>query len=254
MMQGGYTAALGIRSQQTRLDTIANNLANINTNGFKASRVDFKDALYETMQRVVQPQDTLNMQRGHGVLVSGINRVFTQGQIYETGVETDLYIQGDGFFAVQSHDGQTYYTRDGNFQKSLEGANTYLVTSQGYYVLDTNGQRVTVDNEAGFNVSSNGQIARDDGTVYGTLRIVQFPNERGLEAHSENLFRVTENSGEPTQIGEETKIIQGAYEGSNVELAQEMARMVRASRAYQLSARALSVADSMDDTAIRSRR
>lgn len=254
MMQGGYTAALGIASQQRRIDTIASNLANVNTNGFKASRVDFKDALYENLNRAGGADDTLNLRRGHGTLVSGIQRIFTQGQYNETGVETDVYLSGSGFFTVQAHDGEIYYTRDGHFKRSVEAGGTFLVTSDGNYVLGTNGQRLQVGDK--IVIDSAGNMSGGEGqAVYAQLRIVDFPNETGLEAVGSNLFTETEGSGaaRPVVAGE-TIVIQGSVEGSNVELAQEFSRLVRASRAFQFSSRALSVADEMDQTAIQSRR
>ena len=249
MMQGTYTAALGIASQQQRLDTIANNLANVNTNGFKASRMDFKDALYQNMQRVEQPQDALNMRKGHGTLVSGSTRLFTQGQYLETGIDTNCYIEGEGFFMVQSPDGRTYYTRDGSFHRSSEQGGEYLVTAQGYYVLDQNGQRIRLEGTE-LTISPEGNLS--DGTnrpAYARLGIFTFPNQEGLTAVSNNLYAVSESSGAARPAGEETTVIQNVVEGSNVNLADEFSKLIRASRAMQLSSRALSTADEMDGTA-----
>ncbi len=247
MMQGTYTAALGIASQQKRLDTIANNLANINTNGFKSSRTDFKDALYQTMQRVEQPQDQLSMQKGHGTLVSSIRRAFTPGQYLETGRETDCYLDGEGFFAVQSPAGETFYTRDGSFAKSTQADGEYLVTAQGYYVLDRNGQRIRLQGTS-LNISTEGGIsAGGDAVPYAQLAVVRFPNQEGLLSVSDNLYAVSDTSGQPA--GADTQVIQKAVEGSNVNMAAEFSNLIRASRSMQLSSRALSMADQMDGTA-----
>lgn len=252
MMQGTYTAAMGIAAQQQRIDTIANNVANVNTNGFKASRTDFKDALYEVMQRPVQPQDNLNLQKGHGTLVTGFVRSFAPGLFTETGTETDCYIQGDGFFAVQMPNGETMYTRDGHFEKSIEADGTYLRTSNGYYMLGTNGQRIRLQ-EGEIAIGTDGSISNGVDAPYAQLMVVDFPNRQGLDSVSNNLYRVSDTSGEPRAAQGHT-IIAGALEGSNVNLADEFSRLIRGQRALQLSSRALSTADGMDEAAINVRR
>ena len=249
MMQGTYTAALGIASQQKRLDTIANNIANIDTNGYKTSRTDFKDAIYYNMSRVEQPQDTNNMRKGVGTLVSGISRIYTPGAYKETGMETDCYINGEGFFMVQSQDGQVYYTRDGNFAKSSQADGEYLVNGNGYYVLGRDGQRIRLEGTK-LEISPEGNISAGNGAEpYAALGLVTFPNQKGLTAASGNLFTASAASGQPQAAGEETTVIQKALEGSNVNLAEEFSNMIRATRALQLSSRALSMADQMDGTA-----
>ncbi|MDL2237824.1 flagellar hook-basal body protein [Christensenellaceae bacterium OttesenSCG-928-K19] len=249
MMQGTYTAALGIYSQQQRLDTIANNISNVNTLGFKNSRADFKDALYRQMQRPEDPQ-TLNLLKGHGTVVSGFVQSFSQGQMMD-GTETNFYIEGQGFFAVQNAAGETLYTRDGSFVRDNDG---YLVTSgTGYYVLDTNGQRIAFP--ADVQCSTNGSLfIGESETPYTQLQVVDFPNRQGLEAVSNNMYMVSDASGAPRAAATDIKIHQNTLEGSNVELADEFSRMIRASRIFQLCSRALSTADSMDQTAINSRR
>jgi len=252
MMQSGYTAALGIASQQRRMDVIANNLANVNTIGYKADRVDFKDALYQTMRRVIQPQEDINMRRGCGTLVSGVMVDFEQGGIQTTNVDTNLYIKGDAFFKVLTPQGQVLYTRDGTFSKDAQG---YLVTGAGNYVLDQNNQRIQVQGNK-FIISPEGQISMEDGPVYAQLGLVVFPNKEGLLNVAGNTFNVSEASGQPRQINanDGVSVISGAVESSNVQLANEFSRLVRAQRVFQFSSRALSVADSMDEKAINARR
>lgn len=255
MMQGTYTAALGMMTQQKRLDTVANNIANVSTTGFKSSQMDFKDALYQTMQRVVQPQNNLNMQKGHGTLVSGITVSFKPGVFQETGISTNCFLDGEGFFAIETPRGEVRYTRDGSFTKSDEPTGTYLVSGQGNYVLDQNGRRIRIDGD-NFVVSENGELSAGNGSAaYAKLQIVNFPNVQGLVAASENCFIATEASGAAEQVADgSVRVMQNGVEGSNVDMAAEFSKMIRSSRVFQFSSRALSVADGMDEAAISVRR
>ncbi len=249
MIQSGYTAALGLKTQQARVDAIANNIANISTIGYKSTKVDFKDALYQAMLDPSDPESTQNLQRGCGVLLSGTSKVFTQGTPQQTGIETDLYIDGQGFFSVQAPDGNVYYTRDGNFSKSVEAGGTYLTTAKGYYVLDVNGNKIQLQGDS-MTVSGSGQISADaNSAAYATIGLVTFPNKQGLTAVSDNLFAESATSGEPVQAGNETHILQKTLEGSNVELGTELTRLMRAQRAFSLASRALTTADEMDSYA-----
>ncbi len=265
MMQGTYTAATGINAQQRRLDTIANNIANVQTTGFKASRAEFKDALYSVMQRPVQPQTDLNLEKGHGTIVSGYMQSFASGAATLTQDNFDLMIhdQGEdreGFFAVRTPAGEVLYTRDGQLSQSVEGDGSYLVNSNGYYILDTNGQRIRLQGST-LQVGPDGSLYNSDEEVdegvqqqpYARLQVVNFSSQEGLEAASGNLFRVTPNSGPARPVDFNTSgttIEQGMYEASNVDLADQFALMVRCTRALQMSSRALTTADQMDATAI----
>lgn len=258
MLQGTYTAALGIATHQQRLDTIANNLANVSTNGYKSMRVDFKDAVYKEMQRPHGNAANLNMDKGHGVLVDETKRSFTQGLYQDTDVDTNMLIEGEGFFLVETPGGQRYLTRDGSFGRSVEADGTYLITLSGSHVLDANGNRIRLE--------GTGLQVRADGTLwekgalqpYGRIGVFTVPNEEGLAAVSGNMFAVSASSGGLIPValgtGEESSVRQYAVEGSNVNLGDEFATMIRASRAMQLSSRALTTADEMDGTAIQSRR
>lgn len=249
MIQSGYTAAQGIKAQQQRIDAIAANVANISTTAYKSTKVDFKDALYVALQDPSEPESTDNLQRGSGVLISSISKVFTQGTYIETDKETDLYLNGEGFFAVQTPEGDTLYTRDGSFSKSIESDGTYLVNAKGYYVLDSNGQKIKLQGDS-MVVSSNGQISTGEGVAaYATLQIAVFPNQKGLTQVSDNTYAVSDASGKPTQTDGTTQVQQKALEGSNVDLATELTRLMRAQRAFSLASRALTTADEMDGTA-----
>lgn len=245
MIQSGYTAALGLKSEQARVDAIANNIANVDTVGYKSSTVDFKDALYVAMQDPADPASTQNLQRGSGVVISSTGRVFTQGIPQETDKETDLYIDGPGFFQVQGPGGNKFYTRDGSFQKSVEADGTYLTTAKGYYVLDTNGNKIKLQGDS-MVVSDSGQISADANSApYATVGIVTFPNQQGLNSVSDNMFAASDSSGTPVAAGN-AHILQNTLEGSNVDLGTELTRLMRAQRAFSLASRALTTADEMD--------
>ena len=255
MIQSTYSARSGLIAQQQRLDTIANNMANLSTTGYKSVRADFKDALYQTMARPVQPQDGLNLQKGSGVLLGATTRDFTQGTPQMTGGALDLMLSGDGFFCVQDIDGETVYTRDGTFVLSVEEGGTFLVTGDGRYVLDKNGQPINIKTAAtaDLSIQANGTIYNTaTGEELGQLGIVTFVNRQGLMARSGNRFEATESSGEP--IESTAMVRQGYVESSNVDLASEMVRMIRTQRAFSLTSRALTTADEMDSAANQIRR
>lgn len=248
MLQSIFTAGTGLSQQQKRIDTIADNLANINTTGFKQVRVEFKDAIYNRMQDASDAQSTENLQKGAGVLINKTGRNFDGGSFIETGATTDVAIQGHGFFVLQDEDGQTVYTRAGDFQLSEENGVLYLTSADGRYVLDTQGQRIMLQGSADeLSISGQGLITMGD-TEVTTLAIVDFPNRVGLESVGGTSFAVTENSGEPL-AAEGFEIVQGAYEGSNVQIADEMTLLIRTQRALQFASRALKTADEMDGLA-----
>ncbi len=244
MMQSLFSARMGLKAQQTRVDTIANNIANINTYGFKASDVRFKDALYRQMQRPVESEEDLNLKQGTGVLVSATARMFTEGTPVETGVPLDLRIEGDGFFTVQGPDGENYYTRNGAFAVSSESGQQFLVTSQGDYLLDTNGNRIEIPgNPQEISVNTEGAIYLD-GTYVTTLNIADFENKQGLSAIGKGYFAETDASGGAVAATDAT-VHQGSLESSNVDLSLEMTRLIRAQRTFSLVSSALTTSDDM---------
>jgi len=253
MLQANITARSGIIAQQERIDVIANNMANVNTYGYKSVRADFKDMLYQTMVRPEQPQDGLNLEKGHGTMLGATVRDFSQGAIQNTGNPLDMLIVGDAFFAVQDPDGNTLYTRDGKFALSEENGSNYLVTVDGMYVLDSSGNKInlqTGNSIKDVKVDTQGRITvvTETGDVsVGKFGLYTFKNRQGLEAASSNCFRETDNSGQATAWSEEeADIRQGMLESSNVDLAAEMTRLIRAQRAFSLATRALTTADEMD--------
>jgi flagellar basal-body rod protein FlgG len=258
MFQSLGNAAAALRHQQTRLDTVAHNISNINTVAFKSSRKDFQTALYAT-GHTPGPARTPdgNQQRGHGTVLAGITMDFRQGFIQVTGINLDFALQGEGFFSVGDLDGNVFYTRNGNFMISAEAGGNFLVNGEGLYVLDPNGMRIQVpDNTRSIDVGIDGAInfALTTGeNISSALGVFTFRNLKGLESAGGSLFVATEASGGRT-VPAGTIVRQGALEGSNVELAEEMTRMIRAQRAFQLASRALSTADEMEGIASQMRR
>lgn len=263
MNPGLKASASGMRAQQLRIDAIANNLANVNTTGFKRSRVSFQDLLYETLQgtRLVNYQNAESVgpvQIGRGVRLAAIERVHTQGSLEPTSRPTDIAVEGEGFFMVQMPSGDVAYTRSGNFTISDTGA---LVTHEGFAVLGVNEAPILVPtNEAGqIAIGPSGQVSlsvNSDSVVVGELALARFVNPSGLEALGGNLYGRTEASGEP-QIGLPLdtgygRVLQGMLETSNVEIVQEMVDMITAQRAYEVNSKAIQTAEEMIQNAINS--
>ena len=257
MNPGLRTSASGMVAQQLRVDTIANNLANVNTTAFKRSRVSFEDVLYQTLQgtRIVNYQGTETvaaMQVGRGVRPAAILRVDTQGASEPTGRPLDLAIEGEGYFQVLRPDGTNAYTRDGTLTMSDTGT---LVTSGGYQLQPG----FTVPPEAtAISVSQTGVVsAQLSGSTtpaeIGRIELARFVNPNGLLALGENLYAQTAASGEPMvgtpQDSGFGRVIQGALESSNVEIVQEMVDMISSQRAYEVNAKAIKAAEDMIDAA-----
>jgi len=253
-MNGGIrTSASGMKAQQLMVDTIANNLANVNTTGFKRSRVSFEDVLYNTIQGAQtvdaggERQTLAPLQIGQGVRLAAINRLHTQGAPEQTGRPLDLAVEGDGFFQVQRADGATAYTRDGSFTISDSGQ---LVTNGGYKVLP--GVTVPPDSQ-NLTISASGIVTVTDTNAQqveiGRLELARFVNPNGLASLGENLYQETAASGEamtgaPQEQGM-GRILQGMLESSNVEIVQEMTDMIAAQRAYEINAKAIQTGESM---------
>jgi flagellar basal-body rod protein FlgG len=246
------TSASGMQAQQRMIEVIANNLANVNTSGFKRSRVAFEDVLYETVQgaRVAGDQSQTEVgpvQIGKGVRVGAVIRLHGQGAPETTGRPLDIAVEGEGFFQVQRPDGTIGYTRDGSFTLSQDGE---LVTNAGYPLLPS----IVVPQEApGVTVSPNGTISTigTDGntTELGRIELARFLNPNGLLSVGENQYVETSASGEvmtgsPQEEGF-GRLLQGTLESSNVEIVQEMTDMIAAQRAYEINARAIRSAEDM---------
>jgi len=252
-------AASGLRNQQYRIDTIAHNMSNANTHGFKAGRLDFKDSLYTngiTPGPARNPQE--NQQKGHGLMVSAITRDFKPGILERTERNLDFAIEGEGFFAFQNPNGAVVYGRAGSFNLSVEADATYLVNGQGMYVLDENENRIQVPFGAtSITSAANGAIVFSDGNGNelgnATIGMFTFRNIKGLEAVGDSMFGETPASGE-RRPAENAALRQGVIEASNINMADEMTKIIRTQRAFQLASRALSTADEMEGIANNMRR
>jgi flagellar basal-body rod protein FlgG len=240
-------------AQQTRSEVIANNLANVNTTGFKRSRANFEDLLYQTVQgaTVVGAPDANSLpaiQVGRGTRLSAVQRVHQQGPIEMTERPLDLAIEGEGFFQVQMPNGQVGYTRDGSFGVSDTGT---LVTSEGYTLIP--GIKVPEDSTE-IAVSATGVVTarrgtESEATEIGRIELARFMNPSGLLAQGENIYLETPASGAavvgfPSEDGN-GHLMQGALEGSNVEIVQEMVDMITAMRAYEINSKAIKNAEEM---------
>ncbi|MEO7218661.1 MAG: flagellar basal-body rod protein FlgG [Gemmatimonadaceae bacterium] len=253
------TAATGMQAQQTRTDVIANNLANVNTTGFKRSRAHFEDLLYQTLQgpATLGSRDTEQLpaiQVGLGTRLTSVQRIDSQGSLEQTSRPLDLAIEGEGYFEVQLPNGNSAYTRDGSLQVSDQGV---LVTNQGYAIqppikVPKNATSVSIS-ETGV-VTANGVTGTTDGNQeLGRIELARFANPSGLESMGQNLFSETPTSGEaihgmPTEDGN-GRIAQGYLEASNVEIVTEMVDMITAQRAYEINSKAIKNSEDMSQTA-----
>lgn len=244
-MQSLFSAASGLTNQQKRLDALASNIANASTPGFKATRVDFKDSLYTTMDNPVLDNDAdNNLLKGTGVSLDATNINWGQGANIDTGQPLDFAIEGDGFFQVQKENGEVMFTRSGSFRTATIDDVNYLVTSQGYFVLDDEGNKIMMpDAGADFSITDQGVISTAEGE-FGTIGLFQFANPNGLSAAGDTCYTVTAASGEAL-TDENSVIVQGKLENSNVDLAQELTLLIRSQRAYSLASRALTTSDDM---------
>ena len=244
-MQTLHSAKLGLIAQQNRMSVIADNMANVSTPGHKSQRADCKDALYT---QILNPAelDRTGLEQGTGVLMAATNCDFAQGTVLSTGESLDMYIDGDGYFCIADIDGTVTYTRNGAFAISDEADGNWLVNANGRYVLDENMNRISIpENAKEISVSADGTLTAD-GAVLGRLGIVTFVNRNGLESAGSSLYRATEASGEPQPSN--SVVRQGGLEASNVNVAVEMTRLIRAQKAFAMASRAASVWDEMAAT------
>ncbi len=252
MIRALWTAATGMQAQQVNMDVIANNLANVNSSGFKKSRADFQDILYQTSRAAGTGVDgnevPTGVQVGLGSRVAAVQKVFTSGDFQQTENELDLAIEGSGFFQVILPDGTDAYTRSGAMKKDSTGR---LVTSDGYPVVP---EIVIPENSTAINVGSRGNVevlldGESTPTLAGNIELIRFGNPSGLKSLGRNLYAETPTTGNPISgtPGEEGfgTLSQGFLEGSNVNIMEEMVNMIAGQRAYEVNSKAIKTADEM---------
>lgn len=273
MLRSMYSGISGMKANQTKMDVVGNNVANVGTTAYKKASTRFSDALYQDSIFASAPSATLGGvnpgQIGIGTKVSGIFKNMVQGAIQPTGRPSDLAIDGDGFFTVEIAPNQKAYTRDGSFSIDMSGN---LVTAEGYKVLNTKGDPIEIPKEVtvkdggkkkviSFNFSKDGKLSYllEDGTkspeidpdgnvingTQQTLQIAVFQNPEGLEQLGGNLYNETANSGTPIKDAVYGKINQGAIEMSNVDLSEEFTEMIVTTRAFQASSKLITTSDEL---------
>ncbi|MDC9588804.1 flagellar basal-body rod protein FlgG [Xenorhabdus sp. XENO-10] len=253
MIRSLWIAKTGLDAQQTNMDVIANNLANVSTNGFKRQRAVFEDLLYQTERQpgaMSSEQTNLpsGLQIGTGVRPVATERLHNQGNLAQTSNSKDVAIKGQGFFQIQMPDGTTGYTRDGSFQVDQNGQ---LVTAGGFQVVPAiiipdNATKMSIARDGIVSVNVQGQNAPQQ---VGQLTLTTFINESGLESIGENLYLETNSSGIPVEnapgINGAGLLYQGYVETSNVNVAEELVNMIQVQRAYEINSKAVSTSDQM---------
>ncbi len=253
MIRSLWTAASGMQAQSLNIDVISNNLANVNTAGFKRSRADFQDLLYETLRDAGTAsadgtEVPAGIQIGHGTRPVAVQKQFLQGDYQQTQNELDMAIEGDGFFQVLQPSGEIGYTRDGAFKMDSEGR---IVTSDGFFLepeitIPADAVSLSIGIDGTVSVLQSGQ---SQPTEIGTVNIARFVNPAGLHAIGRNLFMPTSSSGDAIvgTAGEDGfgTISQGFLEMSNVSVVDEMVKMISAQRAYEINSKSIQAADEM---------
>ena len=252
-MESLWVAKTGLEAQQTRMTVVSQNLANVNTTGYKRQRAMFEDLLYQNVVQSggatsQQTQAPTGLNLGTGVRVVATDHQFAQGNLITTGNQFDLAVQGRGFFEVLLPDGTQAYTRDGTFQINSDGA---LVTSSGYAVqpaitIPAAAQSVTIGTDGTVSALLAGQ---SNATQVGTLQLTDFVNSAGLQSRGQNLFRETVSSGPPQPgtpgLNGLGTVGQGSLETSNVNVVEELVNMIETQRAYEMNSRAIETSDQM---------
>ena len=253
MIRSLWISKTGMEAQQTQLDTISNNLANVATNGYKRAHAVFEDLIYQNLRQAganssEQTQLPTGLQVGLGTRAVATSRNFSQGNLQQTTNNLDIAIKGGGFFQIQMPDGTTGYTRDGSFQVDSSGQ---LVTNNGYVVspgitIPANAQSVTIANDGTITATIPGQTTPQ---TLGTLQIANFVNPAGLEPRGQNLYAETAASGTATTGAPGSNglgsLQQGFVETSNVNVVEELVAMIQTQRAYEMNSKAIQTSDQM---------
>lgn len=256
-MRALWSAATGMKSIQLAIDTVSNNLANVNTAGYKKQRMEFKDLFYEKLDTQASTNDLaspVNLEVGHGVMPSATVRQFSQGSLQPTDNQLDLAIQGEGFFEVIDPEGNALYTKDGSFKFGLTEEGNRLMTSDGFLVSGIDGPIDLNGDFSEISIDANGVVSvkyaeTEDGTFteIGTLKINKIPNPAGMISEGLNFYMTTAASGEASQIddGSAGSVMQGFLEMSNVQVVEEMINLITMQRAYEINSKTIQTSDQM---------
>jgi flagellar basal-body rod protein FlgG len=257
MIRSLWTAASGMQAQSKQIDVVANNLANVNTTGFKRSRADFQDLIYQNLKTTGSPatnttQVPTGIQIGLGTRLAAVTKIFTAGDFTQTGNELDMAIEGDGFFPITLPDGTTGYSRSGAFKRDSTGQ---VVTPDGNplspsITIPSTATKINIGSDGTVSIQQAGQSA---STTVGSIQLATFSNPSGLSSQGKNIYIPTDASGTattstPGQNGSGT-IAQGLLEMSNVNVAEEMVNMIVGQRAYEINSKAITASDEMLQTA-----
>ncbi len=260
MMRALYTAAAGMDAQQFNIDTISNNIANVNTAGFRENQARFQDLIYQQLRAAGTPvgssQVPVAQEVGLGVKVSSSAKIFTQGTIAQTNNPLDVAIEGDGFFQVTKPDGSIAYTRDGSFSQNAAGS---IVTADGYFLnpqisVPQGALQVGINPDGSVTAVLPGQTSPQ---TLGTIQLARFTNNAGLQPEGQNLFGQTAASGAPTVsapgVNGAGTLLGGYIENSNVSVVDAMVGLITAQRAYEANSKAVTTADQMLQTAVQTK-
>lgn len=257
MMRALWTAGSGMMAQQLNVDVISNNLANVNTTGYKKQKAEFKDMLYETLQGAYMLDGTgkpVNLQVGHGTTSIATVKNFAMGNLEKTDNPLDFAIDGEGFFTVMGPKGKVVFTRDGSFKLSLTDQGPKLTTSDGYPVLDEAGNKIILKFDVSkLSVSPTGELSYIDDTgmpksTGQKIGVVKFTNRNGLENIGMNFYSDTSASGlaiPDGKSGTKSSLLQNYLESSNVQVVEEMVKLIVAQRAYEINSKSIQSADEM---------
>jgi len=257
MIRALYTAATGMNAQEINVATISNNIANVNSTGYKKSRAEFQDLLYQNLRLVgtLSPngnQVPTGSQLGLGTKLGSVAKIYTQGDFIQTQNQLDAAITGKGFFQIALPDGTIAYTRAGSFKMNNTGQ---VVTADGLplepaITIPQDALQISIDQNGSVSVTQPGAVAP---TVLGTIQLATFQNQAGLQAIGNNAFQQTDASGAPTvgnpNSDDRGKTQQGFLEMSNVSVVEEMVNLISAQRAYEMNSRTVQTADEMLQTA-----
>ena len=258
MIRALYSATTGMQAETLNIDVIANNLANVSTTGFKKSRTEFQDLIYQTLREpgarsTISTEIPSGVQVGLGVKPVAVNRIFTQGNFKHTGNPLDVVIEGDGFFQITLPDGTIAYTRSGSYALDSTGR---VVTNDGYpmepaLTIPADATSITIGSDGTVSIVRPGETT---ATEVGTIQLAKFVNPAGLKSLGKNMFINTQSSGDPIQgtpgLQGFGTISQGFQEMSNVDIVEELVEMIVAQRSYETNARSIRAADEMLNRAI----